>query len=268
MIRKRFDMLQKTIDAVKRAADYMVTDGFSIERKGSVVNIVTSSDVAVQNYLCKELARIVPGCGFYCEEENVHDPDKEYVWVIDPIDGTANYARGIDACCISVALRHAGETVLGVVYSPARNELYYAERGSGAWMNGKRIHASGRSFKESILCTAMSIYRKEYAQTCSDIIMDTFFQANDVRRFGSAALELCFLARGLCELFFEMRLQPWDYAAGILIAEEAGGVVSSLDGRSPRYDGPDLICGGNNAENHSKFLGIVRKHLDSIPYID
>lgn len=261
-------MLEKTKDIVRRAAELMMRRDFAIEQKGSVENIVTSSDLAVQEFLCRELAAALPGCGFICEEEGVHDPDKEYVWVIDPIDGTANYARGIDACAISVGLRHDEEVILAVIYSPSREEMYWAEKGKGAFCNGKPIHTSSRSFKESILCTAMSTYRKEYADVCSDIIMDAFHQCNDVRRFGAASVELCFLARGLCELYFEMRLQPWDYAAGMLILTEAGGAISSLDGRPMRFDGPDLVCAGNNAENHGKMLSIIRRHLSSIPYVD
>lgn len=261
-------MLNKTKDAVRRASALMMRRDFAIEQKGSVENIVTSSDLAVQEFLCRELAEILPGSGFICEEEGVNDPDKEYVWVIDPIDGTANYARGIDACAISVGLKHGDETVLAVIYSPAREEMYWAEKGKGAFCNGKPIHVSSRDFKDSILCTAMSTYRKEYADVCSDIIMEAFHQCNDVRRFGAASIEFCFLASGLCELYFEMRLQPWDYAAGMLILTEAGGSVSSLDGGPLRFDGPDLVCAGNNASNQKKMLSIIQKHLPSIPYTD
>lgn len=283
-------MLERTKDIVRRAAELMMREDFEIEQKGGIENIVTTSDLAVQEFLCRELAAALPGCGFICEEEGVMDPDKEYVWVIDPIDGTANYARGIDACAISVGLMHnpvraclgsgdaqdsnpyflknEEEMILGVVYSPARNEMYWAEKGKGAFCNGKPIRTSSRSFEAGILCTAMSTYRKEYADVCSEIIMDAFHQCNDVRRFGAASVELCFLAAGLCELYFEMRLQPWDYAAGMIILTEAGGAISSLDGRQMRFDGPDLVCAGNSAANHARMLSIIRKHLPAIPYTD
>lgn len=261
-------MLKQTIDIVRRASGLMMSRDFAIEQKCGTENIVTSSDIEVQEFLCRELAMLIPGCGFICEEEGVMDPDKEFVWVIDPIDGTANYARGIDHCAISVGLRHKNEVILGVVYSPSRNEMYWAEKGKGAFCNGKKIHTSGRSFEDAILCTAMSTYRKEYADVCSDIIMEAFHQCNDVRRFGAASVELCFLAAGLCELYFEMRLQPWDYAAGMLILNEAGGVISSLDGKEPRFDGPDLVCAANDTANHARLLSIIQKHLKAIPYSD
>lgn len=261
-------MIESVKDIVRRASDLMVTDGFRIEQKDGCENIVTSSDLAVQNFLCKELRGLIPDCGFYCEEEEFHDPDKEYVWVIDPIDGTANYSRGIDHCSISVALKHRDEIVLGVVFSPARRELYSAAKGQGAFCNGNPIHVSSRNFRDSLFCTAMSTYRKQYAAVSNDVIMDTYMLCNDLRRFGSAAIELCFIARGLVELYFEFRLQPWDYAAGMLILREAGGCICDLDGSLPRMDGPDLVCAANSREDLDILLGITRKHIKEIPYKD
>ena len=260
--------VQSVIDIVREASSLMCTGTFEIESKGGCENIVTTSDLAVQEFLCRRLSTILPGCGFICEEEGVCNPDKEYVWVIDPIDGTANFARGISDCAISVALKHGAEVLYGVIFIPWKNEMYHAVKGGGAFCNGVPVHVSSRPFRDGILCTAMSTYRKEYADTCSDIIMEAFHKCNDVRRFGSAAVELCILASGKCELYFEMRLQPWDYAAGMLILQEAGGVISSLDGSLPRFDGPDLVCAANSSESHARLLDIIRKHVPSIPYSD
>ena len=260
-------MIEQVRDIVLRAGALMAESGFEIEQKDGFANIVTSSDIAVQDYLTAGLRELVPGCGFFCEEERHHDPDKEYVWIIDPIDGTANYARGIDHCCISVALKHEGEVILGVVYSPWRHEMYSAERGKGAEINGRPLKVSSRSFGDSILCTAMSTYRKQYAAVCSDIIMETYYDINDVRRFGSAAIELCFLAAGHCELYFEFCLQPWDYAAGMLILSEAGGAVCGLDGQLPSLTKPSLVCAANSRENLERLMGTVRKHIPVYPEI-
>jgi len=262
------EMIEKVTGIVREASSLMVHEGFDVEQKGGCANIVTSSDIAVQNFLCRKLSALLPGSGFFCEEKDVHDLGKEFVWFIDPIDGTTNYARGIDSCCISVALRHREEVVLGIVYSPARGEMYCAEKGKGATLNGKPIHVSQRSFGDSLFCTAMSTYRKEFAPVCNDIIMETFFQCNDLRRFGSCAMELCFMATGVAELYFEIRLQPWDYAAGSLILEEAGGCCCNLDGKSPRMDGPDLLAAANSRESLNRLHSIIRRHLDAIPYID
>ena len=270
-------ILEKTKEIVRRAAVLMVDRDFAVEQKDGCANIVTSSDLAVQEFLCRELAALIPGCGFICEEGDLSGPRKpaegdednqECVWVIDPIDGTCNYSRGCGDCAISVALKKGPEVVLGVVYSPSRGELYWAEKGRGAFCNGKPLRASKRPFEDAILCTAMSTYRKEFAAVCSDIIMDAYYQCNDLRRFGVASLELCFLAAGQFELYFEMRLQPWDYAAAMLILQEAGGTITNLEGKTPRFDGPDLVCAASGPENHARLLGIIRSHLKEIPYTD
>lgn len=261
-------MIESVKDIVRRASGFMVKSGFETASKGGIVNIVTSSDIAVQNFLVSELSALLPGCGFICEEEERHDPHKEYVWIIDPIDGTANYSRGIDHCSISVALKKNEEVILGVVYSPWRDEIYWAEKGKGAFRNQEPIRVSSRLFSDGLLCTALSLYRKEYGALCSEVIMDIYDYCNDVRRFGSAAIEICFLASGLCDLYFEFRLQPWDYSAAMLILEEAGGKLSNLDGCHPSFYEPDIVCGANSEKNMEQLLQIVRRHINNKPYKD
>lgn len=261
-------MIDKIIDIVNEASSLMIHSGFSIEQKEGIENIVTSSDIAVQNFLCDRLSGLIPGSGFICEEDSFRTPDREYVWIIDPIDGTTNYARGMDSCCISVALKHFDEVISGVVFSPWRKELFCAEKGGGAYLNGRPIHVSDKPFDQGVLFTAMSTYRKEYAGICSEIILDTFKQCNDFRRYGSAAMELCFIAAGLADLYFELRLQPWDHSAAILILEEAGGAATNLDGVHPDFNAPDLVCGGNSKENQRRLLEIIRRHITGLPYKD
>ena len=261
-------MLQQVVEIVKKASALMVTEGFGIQEKDGCTNIVTTSDVAVQEYLCRELALLLPDSGFICEEEDVHEADRPYVWIIDPIDGTTNYARGTEFCCISVALKKEQDIVLGVVYSPGRNELYTAEKGKGACRNGQPLHVSARPFADALLFAALSQYRKEYADVCDAIIMEAYRQCNDVRRMGSAALELSLIATGAYEMFFELRLQPWDYAAGMLILEEAGGCVCSHDGAQPGFGGTHLVCAANTRANLERLLAIVHRHLPEIPYRD
>lgn len=259
-------MIERITAIVREASALMTRGGFSIQEKGTVENIVTSSDVAVQAFLTEKLAQLLPGSGFLCEEEDLADLRHEYVWIIDPIDGTANYARGSENCCISVALFRNWEPVLGVVYSPWRKELYTAEKGKGARCNSVPIHVSDRPFKQGILFTALSTYRKEFAKTCSDIIYDLYMTCNDVRRTGSAAVELCLMARGFAELYFEIRLMPWDYAAAAFILEEAGGTVMSFDGQAPSPTKPSLVVAANTQESCQRLLDAVHRHLKAIPY--
>jgi myo-inositol-1(or 4)-monophosphatase len=155
---------------------------------------------------------------------------------------------------------------MGVVYSPWRGELYCAEKGRGAFLNGKAIRVSDRPFENGLLFTAMSTYRKDLSKTCSDIIYDLYMACNDVRRTGSAAVELCLMATGQVELYFEIRLMPWDYAAAALILREAGGTVMGLDGNLPSLWRPSLVVAANTEENGRRILDTVRRHIAVLPY--
>lgn len=252
--------IKRVIDIVREASALMAADNFEITEKGGYENIVTSSDVAVQDFLCSRLENLLPGSGFLCEEKDVWDAPHDYTWIIDPIDGTANYSRGIDQCAICVGLCHKGEMEAGVVYLPRTNEMFHAEKDKGAYLNGKRIHVSDRPFGNAVLCTALPVYHKEYAEVCSAIILDTFKQCNDLRRFGACAPELCYIAMGRCELYFEYLLSPWDFAAASLIVTEAGGVITSADGSSLNFNKPTGIVAANNLENHRKMVEIVTAH--------
>ena len=262
-------MLQQVADIVQEAAALMTADRFTVMQKDGLTNLVTSSDLAVQHFLTGRLSELLPGSGFLCEEEDLRDLAEEYVWIIDPIDGTANYARGLSDCCISVALARGGALLLGVVYSPRRDELYTAELGKGARCNGRPIRVSERPFSDGLLCTAMSTYRKELAQACSDIIYEIYMQCNDLRRWGSAAVELCLLASGAVELYFEMRLQPWDYAAAMLILHEAGGFIAGWNGGAPSLTQPSLVVAANRPDSLGVLLAAVHTRLpDGLPYTD
>jgi myo-inositol-1(or 4)-monophosphatase len=241
---------------------------FETEEKGDVGNIVTTNDIKSQRLLVERLSRLIPESGFFCEEEGLSDTDREFIWVIDPIDGTANYSRGIGDCAISVALLHKGEPAVGVVRSIFGEEVFSAVKGLGARLCDKPIKVSGRDFSRGILCTAMSLYKKDHAKVCSDIIYEAYMECNDVRRFGSAAMELCYIAAGRCELYFEIRVFPWDYAAGLLILREAGGVAKGLSDKELKFTSPTVLVGANNPENYEKLSKIVNKYLHTTPYED
>ena len=262
------NLLQKIIDTVIEASSLMLTDDFQITEKEGVANIVTSSDIAVQEFLRSRLSKLLPDCGFLCEEEDKHDLSHEYIWIVDPIDGTANYARGIRECGICVGLRHNVHMEMAMIYLPRTDELFSAERGKGAFLHypqsgkpSKQLHVSERPFSDCIMFTALSLYHKEYAKTCSKVIYDVFMQCNDIRRFGSAASEICYLAKGVCELFFEYILSPWDFAAASLILEEAGGVLCDLRGNPLDHTKPSGILAANNKENLDRLVALVSSKL-------
>ena len=254
-------MIKRIIEIVKDASIIMLEDqSFSVDEKDGITNIVTTNDVRVQEYLQKELSSLLPNSSFFCEENGVKDLSKDYVWIIDPIDGTTNYARHISVCAISVALEYKGEIIIGVVYNPYQNVLYYAEKGKGAFMNGKRIHASNKKFNECIYYTAFSQYNKSISDKVFDFQKMMFPLINDIRRTGSAAFEISSIGSGRGDLFFEVRLSPWDYAAASLIIQEAGGCICSIDGKL-QFDNGSLICAANNKENLDKLLKLVQEYF-------
>lgn len=249
-------MINQVIEIVKEASKLMTSDVI-ITQKGSHSDFVTSADVNVQHYLEEHLLKLLPGSVFLGEEENKQALEGEFIWVVDPIDGTSNFIRDLGASAISVGLVKNGAPYMGVIYQPYRDEMYYAERGKGAYMNGKQIHVSENDFKHSHLCAAASLYNKDLAQPCFNIIQKVYYQSDDFRRFGSAAVEMAYLAAGRIELFFEIRLFPWDMAAGQLLIEEAGGVVEYIhEGKLP-LDRPAGIIVANNQENFETLKEIV-----------
>lgn len=254
-------MIEKIKNIVREASKLMLVDIVEVSQKDGYANIVTSSDIAVQEFLKEKLVEICPGSGFLCEEDDKYDIRSEHTWIIDPIDGTANYARGIRECAICVGLRHKESMEMAVVFIPRTNEMFHAVRGHGAYLNERPIRVSDRPFANAVMFTALAVYHKEYAQVCSEIIVDTFMQCNDVRRFGAAAPELCYLAMGRGELYFEYILSPWDYAAASLILEEAGGCLCNLEGRELVHTQPSGVLAANNMENLERLVKIVKKRL-------
>lgn len=255
-------LLEEVIKIVEAASRFTKTDGFRVFQKGTAENIVTSADIAIQRFLERELCALLPGSGFFGEESEPGNADNKLCWIVDPIDGTQNFARNLGQSGISIALRDGDEVALGIVYNPFLKELYWAEKGKGAFLNGRPIRvASDRTFKEGILCTALSLYNKEYAPVCHEIIIDAYMKCNDIRRFGACSLELCYLAAGRVDLYFEYRLSPWDYAAASLILTEAGGTIGSFPEDKVSLAHPCTVIAANNPENHKALKDIVGAHV-------
>lgn len=258
--------LEEKVVALVKSATAITKEKFTITVKDGEENIVTSADTGIQRFLTENLKHILPDSGFLCEENDLRDLSHENIWIIDPIDGTANFSRNINNCAVSVALVRNFKPVLGVVYNIFNGDLFTALKGCGAKFNGRPIKVSQKPFKNSLFCTAMSLYDKNYAKLCSDIIYETYMKCNDIRRFGSCALELCYLAAGMCELYFEIRVFPWDYAAGFLILREAGGILKGLRGEELKFDKPTPLIGANTPQNYDLLNGIVNKHVNEKPF--
>ena len=255
-------MLDKVINIVKEASKIMLDDhSFDVKEKGGLTNIVTTNDVKVQLFLQEKLKELIPDCSFYCEEGDIKDLSKDYIWIVDPIDGTANYSRHISVCAISVALEYQNKIILGVVYNPYQDMLFSASLGKGAYLNNKKIHVSNKKFSESILYTAFSAYDKTMSKTTFKFAQRIFPYINDIRRTGSAAFELCEMACARGDMFLEVKLNPWDYAAASLIIQEAHGYISGIEPFKLVLDGPSLICAANSKSNYKRLLKYASKYF-------
>ena len=251
---------------VREAGKLVMNRQMEVTQKGNNSNYVTSCDIAVEKFLSEELQKLLPG-SLVIGEESTHNPSEgDLLWVIDPIDGTSNFIRDMGLSAISAGLVKDGEPYLGVVYQPYRDEMFYAQKGMGAYLNGEKIHVSDRDFAHSHLCSAMSLYDKRYAPPCFRIIDRVYREADDLRRLGSAALELAYLACGRVELYFEIRVFPWDAAGAIPIIREAGGFVEILYQDKLPLDKPFAILGANSGENFARLKDIVTEELPEIPY--
>ncbi len=251
--------LATAIDVVLRAGDIHrrhVGGDLGIDKKG-VIDLVTKVDLEVERMGRATLAARFPDHAVLAEEfENETGTAARHRWVFDPLDGTVNYAHGLPISCASLALEVDGRPEVGAVFDPTRRELFTAERGAGAWLNGAPLRVSDPvTLLDALLCTG---FPYDVHQTVGEVVglFGAFIgRARAVRRLGSAALDLCYVAAGRFDGFWEQRLHPWDLSAASLIVEEAGGTVTRFDG------GPfDTQCGqivASNGAIHDQMLEVI-----------
>ena len=243
-------------EAGKIMLDADLTEG-DVSSKEGRANLVTRYDVKVQEFLFRRLAEVLPEAVFIGEEQEISQQLGDgYSFIIDPIDGTTNFVCGCGFSCISVALLWQRRTILGVIYNPYSGEMFWAEQGKGAFLNGKPIHVSERPLSEGIAVLGTSPYYTDKTDATFSLMRKVFDHALDIRRSGSAALDLCYVAAGRCSIFFEYLLSPWDFAAGSLIVTEAGGVFSDFEGNVPDYTRKTSIIAGS-AQNCQTFLSLL-----------
>ena len=227
----------------------------SIRMKEGNGNFVTEYDVLIQNKLQKELLELMPDAGFIGEENDFQkDIKNEYVFIVDPIDGTTNFARDIKTSAISVALLKDKKPIFAFCYNAYINEMYEAKKGYGAFLNGREIHVSNKKLKEGIAECGTAPYYDDLKKRSIEIHNIFASIASDVRRFGSAVIEICNVASGKAELYFELKLMPWDYAAASLILEEAGGTIKTIEGENIQFFNPTSILASNGLEDYSKYI--------------
>ena len=236
--------------------DFGEVEQLQVSRKGPG-DFVSTADMKAERIVRQELERGRPGYGFLLEEGGrIEGDDARHCWIVDPLDGTTNFLHGLPHFCVSIALAQSDEIVAGVIYDPLRDELFWAEKNVGAYLNNRRLRVSGRRhLADALLATGVPF---RIHQTTS--IYATFEQqlgrvmphVAGVRRFGSAALDLAYVAAGRYEGYWENGLNSWDVAAGVLIVREAGGFVTEIDGKRYKLGAPNIL-----AANDSLHEGLV-----------
>ena len=226
----------------------------------SEIDLVTESDLASESLIIDRIKTYYPGHSILAEESGAsnpqdREPQSDWRWIIDPLDGTTNYAHGYPCFCVSIALEHNGQLQIGVVHDPIRDEMFAAERGQGASLNGRRISVSQTvNLGRALLCTGFPYdvrQRNEFARHFASFIM----HAQGVRRDGAAALDLAYVAAGRFDGFWEEGLKPWDVAAGALIIEEAGGRLSNYLGEPLDIFTPPIVA--SNGLIHEAMMQVL-----------
>jgi len=242
-------VMERLMAIIKKAGGMILAadlEHADVEVKSTRGDLRTNYDTAVEEFLRRELALVLPEAQFIGEESGLQKREADkYCFIVDPIDGTANFTWDYHHSAVSIALAKGERILAGLVYNPYLDELFHARAGEGAYLNGRLIQVSQRSLRDGLICFGTSPYDKTKAAATFSLARLLYEKSLDVRRSGSAALDLCYVACGRCDLFYEMSLYPWDYAAAALIVTEAGGMLATMEGEELRFsDRTTLVAGG------------------------
>lgn len=248
--------LETSIDIAREAGALLLQyaeRGVGFDLKGEF-DLVTEADRASERLIVERLRAHFPGHSVVAEEGSGHEGASEYRWYVDPVDGTTNFAHGFPAYNVTLALERGGELIAGVIFDPTRQELFAAERGGGAYLNNRPMHVSKVSrLEESLVATGFPS-QKRHQNVNVHFYYQLGMMTHGVRRAGSAALDLAYVACGRLEAFWEFGLKPWDMAAGLLIITEAGGKCSDMNGKPVSLKGPHLLT--DNGAIHEQILSV------------
>lgn len=246
-------------DAGKMALTYQ-KKGFSVSTKTFAVDLVTDIDKLCDEFISKTIRTHFPDHSILSEESGLTEGTGDYKWIVDPIDGTTNFAHGLPLFAVSIAVIHKGKPIIGVVEIPGLGETFWAQEGKGAHIGMKKIQVSKTAnLEKGLLATGFPYARTEPRYKKNIELFDAFYAAGQgVRRFGSAAVDLCFVASGRFDGFWEYDLQPWDVAAGKIIVEEAGGMVTNMDGSTFNPKLKNILA--SNGLVHSDMLRVIKEH--------
>ncbi|MEM8978643.1 MAG: inositol monophosphatase family protein [Pseudomonadota bacterium] len=238
--------------------DFGEVENLQVSSKGAG-DFVSKADVRAEEILREMLVEARPTYGFLGEEGSaIEGEDPTRRWIVDPLDGTTNFLHGLPHWAVSIALEHKGQVVAGVIYDPVKAEIFVAEKGQGAWLNDRRIRVSDRQVMiESIFATGLPFGGRPELPATFQNLAKLLPATAGVRRWGSAALDMAYVAAGRYEGFWEHKLNVWDYAAGIVLVREAGGFVEPLDPEANLSDGGGILAA--NAQMFERFAGLIRE---------
>jgi len=249
------ELCSEVADFIRHESLYF--DHSRIEQKGTFTNLVSYVDKEAEKKLVNSLSKILPGSGFLAEEGTSTKGENEYSWIIDPLDGTTNFLHGVPIFAISVGLMCDKKPVLGVVYEVSHKECFHAIEGGNAYCNEKQIRISPIStLDESLLATGFPYYHTEKKNQYIEIIKTFLEKTHGIRRLGSAAIDLAYVACGRLEGFFEYDLKPWDVAGGAFILQQAGGKVTDFNGGDNFLFGGELCAAGGI---HAEMLKVIQE---------
>lgn len=256
-------MIERVIEIAKEAGRFLKENEgkiSEIKEKGSFTNLVTDIDKSSEKMIKAFVEKNFPGHGVLAEESGASSPTSEYRWIIDPLDGTTNFTHAFPVYSVSIAVEHKGEIVAGAVYDPNFDELFSAEKGSGSFMNGKRLKVTSTDkLERSMLATGFPYDVKDNPFRCVEHFEAFLVKSQAVRRMGSAAIDICYVAAGRLDGFWEVNLHPWDTAAAVLITTEAGGKVTGFHGEKYSIYQKDIVL--SNERIHGEMLEVIRENL-------
>lgn len=241
--------------------DFGEVEQLQVSRKGPA-DFVSTADTKAENIVRRELGKARPDFGFLLEEGGtIEGKDRDRRWIVDPLDGTTNFLHGLPHFAVSIALEERGEIVAGVIYDPVKDEIFWAEKGVGAFLGDRRMRVSGRGrLADSLLATGIPYLGRQDGDGHAEFLAQlaaVMAETSGVRRWGAASLDLAYVAAGRYDGFWETGLSPWDVAAGVILVREAGGYVSQIDNRAHKLDSPTILAA--NDRLHTEFVKLLRK---------
>lgn len=254
------DVLLQAVKAGGALIEQYFDGTFKVDNKSTINDLVTEVDKHAEKAIIDVIKKNYPEHTIISEETGSDIRKSDYDWIIDPIDGTVNFAHGIPICCVSIGIRYQGTMLMGTVYNPILKELFFAEKGKGAYLNNVKISVSQKSdFKKACLVTGFPYKWPKTYEHPIKVFERIIMEGLPVRRLGSAAIDLCWVACGRFDGFWEYNLNPWDVAAGYLIVEEAGGKITNFDGDP--YDVDDKETLATNGIIHADMLKVIRSKI-------